>query len=44
MDIRTESQQVQMSTLGVLFVFKSLMKSLPKVEKTEVLQRNNPED
>jgi hypothetical protein len=26
------------------FMFKSLMKSLPKVARTEVLQRNIPED
>jgi hypothetical protein len=29
---------------GVSFVFKSLMKSHSKVRRTEVLQRNIPED
>jgi hypothetical protein len=38
-----ESQQVQRSNLGVSFMFKSLMKSLSKVARTEVLQRNIPE-
>jgi hypothetical protein len=37
-------QQVQKSNLGVSFVFKSLMKSLSKVARTEVLQRNILED
>jgi hypothetical protein len=31
-------------TYGVLFVFMSLMKSFPMVARTEVLQRNIPED
>jgi hypothetical protein len=35
-----ESQQLQRSNLGVLFVFMSLMKSLPNVARTEMLQRN----
>jgi hypothetical protein len=39
-----DSQQVQRSIYGVLFVFMSLMKSLPKVASTEVLQRNTPGD
>jgi hypothetical protein len=39
-----ESQQVQRSNWGVSFVFESLMKLLPKVARTEVLQRNIPED
>jgi hypothetical protein len=30
--------------MEVLFVFMSLMKSLPMVARTEVLQRNIPED
>jgi hypothetical protein len=38
------SQQVQRSNKGVLFVFMSLMKSLTMVARTEVLQRNTPED
>jgi hypothetical protein len=37
-------QQVQRSIYGVLFVFMSLVKSLPIVARTEVLQRNTPED
>jgi hypothetical protein len=41
---RTESQQVQRRSLGVLFGFMSLMKSLPKVARTEVLQRNITDD
>jgi hypothetical protein len=41
---RTDSQQVQMSNYGVLFVFKNLMKSLPMMARTGVLQRNIPED
>jgi hypothetical protein len=36
--------KVQRSNYGVLFVFMSLMKSLPMVARTEVLQRNTPED
>jgi hypothetical protein len=39
-----KSQQVQRSNLGVSFIFKSLMKSLSKVARIEVLQRNIPED
>jgi hypothetical protein len=39
-----DSQQVQRSIYGVLFVFMSLMKSLPTVAMTKVLQRNTPED
>jgi hypothetical protein len=39
-----DSQQVQMSTYGVLFVFMSLMKSLSMVARTEVLRRNTPGD
>jgi hypothetical protein len=39
-----DSQQVQRSNYGVLFVFMSLMKSLPMEARTEVLQRNIPED
>jgi hypothetical protein len=41
---RTESQQVQRSKWGVPFVFKCMMKSLPKVARTEVSWRNIPED
>jgi hypothetical protein len=41
---RTDSQQVQRSIYGVLFVFMSLMKSLPMVARTEVLRRNTPVD
>jgi hypothetical protein len=37
-------QQVERRNYGVLFVFMSLMKSLPMVARTEVLQRNIPED
>jgi hypothetical protein len=37
-------QQVQRSIYGLLFVFMSLMKSLPMVERTEVLRRNTPRD
>jgi hypothetical protein len=33
-----------MSIYGVLFVFMSLMKSLPMVARTEVLRRNTPGD
>jgi hypothetical protein len=36
----TESQQVRRSRSGVLFVFKCMVKSLPKVERTKVLQSN----
>jgi hypothetical protein len=36
--------QVQRSNYEVLFVFMSLMKSLLMVARTEVLQRNIPED
>jgi hypothetical protein len=39
-----ELQQVKRNNLGVPFVFLSLMKSLPKVARIEVLQRNIPED
>jgi hypothetical protein len=39
-----DSQQVQRSIYGVLFVFMSLMKSLPMVARTEVLRRNTPVD
>jgi hypothetical protein len=39
-----DSQQVQKRNYGVLFVFMSLMKSLPMVVRTKVLQRNIPED
>jgi hypothetical protein len=35
-----DSQQVQRSIYGVLFVFMSLMKSLSMVARTEVLHRN----
>jgi hypothetical protein len=35
-----DSQQVQSSIYGVLFVFMSLMKSLPMVARTEVVRRN----
>jgi hypothetical protein len=38
------SQQVQRSIYGVLFVFMSLMKSLLMVARTEVLRMNTPED
>jgi hypothetical protein len=41
---RMNSQQVQRSNKGVLFVFMSLMKSLTMVARTEVLQRNTPKD
>jgi hypothetical protein len=44
MDIKTDSQQVQMSIYGVLVVFMSFMKSLPMVARTEVLHRNTPGD
>jgi hypothetical protein len=44
MDIKMDSQQVQRSNYRVLFVFMSLMKSLPMVARTGVLQRNIPED
>jgi hypothetical protein len=37
-----DSQQVQMSIYGVLFVFMSFMKSLPMVARTEVLQETPP--
>jgi hypothetical protein len=40
----TDSQQVQRSIYRVLFVFMSLMKSLPMVAMTEVLCRNTPGD
>jgi hypothetical protein len=40
----TDSQQVQRSIYEILFVFMSLMKSLPKVARTEVLRRSTPED
>jgi hypothetical protein len=43
MDIKDDSQQVQRRNYGVLFVFMSLMRSLPIVARTEVLQRNIPE-
>jgi hypothetical protein len=39
-----DSQQVQRSIYGVLFVFMSLMKSLPIVARTEVFRRNTPGD
>jgi hypothetical protein len=39
-----DSQQVQRSIYGVLFVFMSLMKSFPMVARTEVLWRNTPRD
>jgi hypothetical protein len=39
-----DSQQVQRSIYGVLFVFMSLMKSLPMVARTQVLCRNTPGD
>jgi hypothetical protein len=42
--LRTDSQQVQRSIYGVLFVFMSLMKSLPMVARTEVLGRNTAGD
>jgi hypothetical protein len=41
---RPDLQQVQRGSYGVLFVFMSLMKPLPIVARTEVLQRNIPED
>jgi hypothetical protein len=41
---RMDSQQVQRSNYRVLFVFMSLMKSLPMVARTKVLPRNIPED
>jgi hypothetical protein len=41
---RMESQRVQRSKWGVSFVFKCMMKSLPKVARTEVLHRNILED
>jgi hypothetical protein len=41
---RTDSQQVQRSIYGVLFVFMSLMKSLLIVARIEVLRRNTPGD
>jgi hypothetical protein len=44
MDIKDGSQQVQRSIYGVLFMFMSLMKSLPMVARTEVLRRNTPGD
>jgi hypothetical protein len=39
-----DSQEVQRSNYGVLFVFMSMIKSLPMVARTEVLRRNTPED
>jgi hypothetical protein len=39
-----DSQQVKRSNYGVLFVFMSLIKSLPMVARTKVLRRNIPED
>jgi hypothetical protein len=39
-----DSQQVQRSNYGVLFMFMTLMKSLTMVPRNEVLQRNIPED
>jgi hypothetical protein len=39
-----DSQQVQRSIYGVLFMFMSLMKSLPMVARTEVLRKNTPAD
>jgi hypothetical protein len=37
MDIKDGFEHVQKSIYGVLFVFMSLMKSLPMVARTEVL-------
>jgi hypothetical protein len=37
-----DSQQVEKSIYGVLFVFMSLIKSLPMVARTEVLQGTPP--
>jgi hypothetical protein len=39
-----ETHQVQTSKRGVSFVFKCKTKSLPKVARTKVLQRNIFED
>jgi hypothetical protein len=44
MDIKDRFEQVQRSIHGVLFLFMSLMKSLPMVARTEVLRRNTPRD
>jgi hypothetical protein len=40
MDIKDGFATVQRSIYGVLFVFTSLMKSLPMVARTEVLHGN----
>jgi hypothetical protein len=44
MDIKDGFAQDQRSIYGVLFVFMSLMKSLPMMARTEVLRRNTPGD
>jgi hypothetical protein len=44
MDIKDEFATSSKEHLRVLFVFMSLMKSLPMVARIEVLRRNNPGD
>jgi hypothetical protein len=44
MDIEDGFTTSSKEQYGVLFVFMSLMKSLPMVARTEVLQSNIPED
>jgi hypothetical protein len=44
MDIKDGFTTSSRSIYGVLFVFMSLMKSLPMVVRTEVLRRNTPGD
>jgi hypothetical protein len=44
MNIKDRVTTSSKEQLEVSFVFKSLMKSLPKVARTKVLQRNIPED
>jgi hypothetical protein len=44
MDIKDGFTTSSKEHYGVLFVFMSLMKSLPMVARTEVLRRNTPGD
>jgi hypothetical protein len=44
MDTKDRFAKIQRSIYGVLFVFMSLIKSLPMVARTEVLRRNTPGD
>jgi hypothetical protein len=44
MIIKDGFAKVQRSIYRVLFVFMSLMKSLPMVARTKVLRRNTPGD